>query len=161
VVSRGRARALGRALHQGVRAAADGADRRRDRRYRSAHVLSDLRAGREHALNPRELDSAPLILPEEIARARAAAQASGKRTVQILEEQCALPAEAFVAALGATLGYEIAAMGELDQLEPAFDLLPYTEGLARGCALMRSPDGELVMAFGDPFDAALRPWAEE
>jgi general secretion pathway protein E len=112
-------------------------------------------------LNPRELDSAPLILPEEIVRARASAQASGKRTVEMLEEQSGLQPDAFVAALGATLGYAVAAMQELDRLEPAFDLLPYTEGLAHGCALMRTPDGELVMAFGDPFDATLRPWAEE
>jgi general secretion pathway protein E len=112
-------------------------------------------------LNPRELDAAPLILPEEIGRARASAQASGKRAVEILEERSGMPAETFVAALGATLGYTVAPMRELDRLEPAFDLLPYTEALAHGCALMRTPDGELVMAFGDPFDAALRPWAEE
>ena len=112
-------------------------------------------------MNPRELDSAPLILPEQIGRARASAAASGKRAVEILEEQSGLPADAFVAALGATLGYSVAAMDELDRMEPAFDLLPYTEGLSHGCALMRTLDGELVIAFGDPFDAALRPWAEE
>jgi len=112
-------------------------------------------------LNPRELDSAALILPEEIQRARAGTQASGKRAVEILEEQSGLPPETFVAALGATLGYTVAPMEELDRLEPAFDLLPYTEGLAHGCALMRSLQGELIMAFGDPFDPSLRPWAEE
>jgi general secretion pathway protein E len=112
-------------------------------------------------LNPRELEAAPLILPEEIGRARAGAAASGKRTVAVLEEQCGLPAETFVAALGATLGYTVAPMEELNSLQPAFDLLPYTEALARGCVLMRTADGELMMAFGDPFDPALRPWAEE
>jgi general secretion pathway protein E len=112
-------------------------------------------------LNPRELDSAPLILPEEIARARTSAHASGKRTVEMLEEQSGLQPDAFVAALGATLGYAVAPMQELDRLEPAFDLLPYTEGLAHGCALMRTLAGELVMGFGDPFDVTLRPWAEE
>ncbi len=112
-------------------------------------------------MNPRELESAPLILPEDIVRARTAAQTSGKRAVEILEEQSGLPPEAFVAALAATLGYTAAFMHELDNLEPAFDLLPYTEALARGCMLARTPDGELVLAFGDPFDPALRPWAEE
>ena len=112
-------------------------------------------------MNPRELESAPLILPEDILRARTAAQASGKRALEILEEQAGLPPEAFVAALGATLGYTVVFMHELDHLEPAFDLLPYTEALARGCMLARAPDGELVMAFGDPFDPTLRPWAEE
>jgi general secretion pathway protein E len=112
-------------------------------------------------LNPRELESAPLILPEEIVGARVSAHATGKRTIDILEEQSGLAPEAFVAALAATLGYATAAMYELDRLEPAFDLLPYTEALAHGCVLARRPNGELVMAFGDPFDPALRPWAEE
>jgi general secretion pathway protein E len=112
-------------------------------------------------LNPLELEAAPLILPDEIGRARAGAAISGKRTVDVLEEQCGLPAETFVAALGATLGYTVAPMEELNSLQPAFDLLPYTEALARGCVLMRTADGDLIMAFGDPFDPALRPWAEE
>jgi general secretion pathway protein E len=112
-------------------------------------------------LNPRELESAPFILPEDILRARTSAQASGKRAVEILEEQSGLLPEAFVAALGATLGYTVVFMQELDHLEPAFDLLPYTEALAHACVLARTPDGELIMVFGDPFDPLLRPWAEE
>ena len=112
-------------------------------------------------MNPNELSGAPLILPEEIAQARAGAQASGKRTVEILEEQSGLPPEAFAAALGATLGYTVASMQDLDALAPAFDLLPYNDATARGCVLFRGEGGALVMAFGDPFDPALRPWAEE
>jgi len=112
-------------------------------------------------LNPRELESAPLILPEDVLRARTSARASGKRVVEILEEQSGLPPEAYVAALGATLGYTVVFMQKLDSLEPAFDLLPYTEALAHGCVLARAPDAELVLAFGDPFDPALRPWVEE
>ena len=112
-------------------------------------------------MNPRELESAPLILPDDVAKARASARASGKRIVEILEEQSALPPEAFVAALAATLGYTAVFMRELDSLEPAFDLLPYTEAMAHGCVLARAADAELVLAFGDPFDPALRPWAEE
>ena len=59
-------------------------------------------------MNPRELDSAALIVPEEITRARTAALASGKRAVDVLEEQTGLPPETFVAALGARLGYSTA-----------------------------------------------------
>jgi general secretion pathway protein E len=112
-------------------------------------------------LNPRELESAPLILPEHLTKARASARASGKRMVELLEEQSALAAEAFVAALGATLGYAVVSMHELDALEPAFDLLPYTDALAHSCVLARTPETELVLAFADPFDPALRPWVEE
>jgi len=112
-------------------------------------------------VNPNELSGAPLILPEEIAKARVSAQASGKRAVEILEDQSGLAPEAFAAALGATLGYPVASMQDLDALVPAFDLLPYNDALGRGCILFRGAGGALVMAFGDPFDPALRPWAEE
>jgi len=113
-------------------------------------------------VNPRELESVSHILPDEIARARRMAQASGKPAIELLEEAVGLPAEGFVAALAATLGYDVLAMAEMDRLSPAFDLLPYTEALARGCVLFRNgADDELVLAFGDPFNASLRPWAEE
>jgi len=112
-------------------------------------------------VNPRELESVSHILPDEIARARSLAQASGKSAVDLLQEAVGLPAEGFVAALAATLGYEVLPMSEMDRLAPAFDLLPYTEALARGCLLFRNGGGELIFAFGDPFNASLRPlpWA--
>jgi general secretion pathway protein E len=112
-------------------------------------------------MNPRELESVSHILPDEIARARRLAQASGKAAVELLEEAVGLPSEGFVAALAATLGYEVLPMAEMDRLTPAFDLLPYTEALARGCLLLRNGGDELILAFGDPFNASLRPWAEE
>jgi general secretion pathway protein E len=112
-------------------------------------------------VNPRELESVSHILPDEIARARSLAQTSGKAAVDLLQEAVGLPAEGFIAALGATLGYEVLPMSEMDRLVPAFDLLPYTEALARGCLLFRNGGGELIFAFGDPFNASLRPWAEE
>jgi general secretion pathway protein E len=112
-------------------------------------------------LKPRELDAVSHILPEEIERARAAARASGRPLVELLEEISGLGSEAFVGALGATLGYDVLAMSDMDRLSVAFDLLPYTDALARGCVLFRGEQGELVLAFGDPFDPALRPWVEE
>ncbi len=51
-------------------------------------------------MNPRELESAPLILPEDIARARSRAQASGKRAVEMLEEPSGLPPEALRCSAG-------------------------------------------------------------
>jgi general secretion pathway protein E len=112
-------------------------------------------------LNPRDFNSVSLLLPDEIERARKSAQASGKSVVDILQDVCGLQPEDFVRALGATLGYEVTSMAELDQLAPAFDLLPYTEALAHGCVLFRAEREGLVLVFGDPFNAALRPWAEE
>ena len=112
-------------------------------------------------MNPRELSAAPLLLPEDIERARRAAQASGKPAAEILQELSGLSPESFVAALGAALGYEALGMADMEDLTPAFDLLPYTEALAHGCILFRDGSGSLLLAFGDPFNAALRPWAEE
>ena len=112
-------------------------------------------------MNPRELSSAPLLLPEDIERARSTARASGKPVTEILQDASGLSSESFVAALGATLGYDAIGMAEMDVLLPAFDLLPYTEALAHGCILFRDAGGALVLVFGDPFNAALRPWVEE
>jgi general secretion pathway protein E len=112
-------------------------------------------------VNPRDLTTASLLLPDEIERARRTAQASGKPVTEVLQEVCGLPPEEFVKALGATLGYDVMTMAELDQLDPAFDLLPYTEALAHGCVLFRAAQDGLVLVFGDPFNASLRPWAEE
>jgi general secretion pathway protein E len=112
-------------------------------------------------MNPNELSGVPLILPEAIAEARTGALTSGKRAVEILEDQSGLAPELFVQALAATLGYPAASMQDLDTLAPAFDLLPFNEALGRGCVLFRGDAGALVIAFGDPFDPTLRPWAEE
>jgi general secretion pathway protein E len=49
-------------------------------------------------------------------------------------------------------------------MTPAFDLLPYAEVVQRECVLLRGAgtgDATLIMAFADPFNEALRPWAEE
>ncbi|HEY7759824.1 MAG TPA: GspE/PulE family protein, partial [Burkholderiales bacterium] len=112
-------------------------------------------------MNPRELSSAPLLLPEDIERARHAARASGKTVSEILQDASGLSTESFVAALGAALGYDAIGMAEMDALLPAFDLVPYTEALAHGCVLFRDAGGALMLVFGDPFNAALRPWVEE
>jgi len=78
------------------------------------------------------------LAPEAIAQARKAAQSSGKPAVEILEETSGMAPEAFVPALGAALGYATITMSELDDFTPAFDLLPYTEALARGCVVFRN-----------------------
>ena len=64
-------------------------------------------------MNPRDLNSASLLLPEDIERARAIARSSGKSVVDALEDQLGLPAEQFVHALGATLGYDVISMGSI------------------------------------------------
>jgi len=112
-------------------------------------------------LNPSDLSSVPMLSQDLMARARATAVASGKPMTEVLEEMSNLPAEDYIVALAATLGYRTAGMADMEALAPAFDLLPYTEALAHGCILFRSDRDGLVLVFADPFNPVLRPWAEE
>ena len=111
-------------------------------------------------MNPRDLVVPPLTAAD-IERAQRGAQLSGKPVTEVLEEQSGLASEAFVRSLAAALGCEPIDMGRMNEMSPAFDLLPYTEALARACVLFRSPTHGLVLVFADPFNPALRPWAEE
>jgi general secretion pathway protein E len=96
----------------------------------------------------------------QIAQAREAAAAARRRLVDVLEESLGLDADAFTARLAQTLRLEPLGMQELRDLAPAFDLLPFAECAQRGCVLLRG-EGELLLAFDDPFSAELQAWAEE
>jgi general secretion pathway protein E len=100
------------------------------------------------------------IAVAEIAHARAAAAAAHRRQVDVLEETLGLDPDTFTARLAATLRLEPVSMSELRALSPAFDLLPFAECSQRGCVLLRG-DGELLLAFDDPFSSELQAWAEE
>ena len=112
-------------------------------------------------MKPHEFDEPVGFAPGQIAAARAAAVGSGKRIVVCLEESSGLEAEAFTHALAATFGLMPMSMADMHGAQPAFELLPYTEALARECVLFRQGGGMLVLAYADPFDLKVRPWAEE
>jgi len=112
-------------------------------------------------LNPRDLAAIPAITPADIERAQRSAHVSGRPLAEVLEEQAGLSPEDFVGSLAAALGLEVVGMARMNELTPAFDLLPYTEALARGCVLFRAPGPSLLLVFADPFNATLRPWVEE
>ena len=101
------------------------------------------------------------ITAEAITQARAAAEASRRRVVDVLEETLKDDADAFTARLAQTLRLDHLSMSELRKAEPAFDLLPFGECSQRGCALLRGAEGRLMLAFDDPFSAELHAWAEE
>src|SRR6185436_11710484 len=61
---------------------------------------------------------------------------------------------------GETLRYPVLSMAALNQLAPAFDVLPFAEALKRECAALRDSEGGLIMAFADPFQADLQDWGE-
>jgi general secretion pathway protein E len=101
------------------------------------------------------------ITAGEIAQARKLAAASRRRLVDVLEETLQGDADAFTAQLAKTLRLEHLTMADLRGAAPAFDLLPFGECSQRGCALLRAPDGRLLLAFDDPFSGELHAWAEE
>ena len=97
----------------------------------------------------------------EIEEARAAATAARRRLVEVLEAKLGLDPDAFVARLGATLRIEVMRMEELRGAAPAFDVLPFSEGAQRGCALVRGEADALWLVTDDPFSGEQQAWAEE
>ena len=98
--------------------------------------------------------------PAQIVQARRTARETGRRVLTVLEENAALSAEAFVASLGRTLNYPTLTMAALNQLEPAFDVMPFSDAVKRECLALRTRDGELIVAFADPFQPGVQEWGE-
>jgi general secretion pathway protein E len=107
------------------------------------------------------LADAKQISSLEIEQARAAATTARRRLVEVLEAKLGLDPDEFVARLGATLKIEVMRMEDLRGAAPAFDVLPFSEGAQRGCALVRGEAGALWLVTDDPFSAEQQAWAEE
>jgi general secretion pathway protein E len=105
--------------------------------------------------------AARALLPQHVRAARAAAAKDGGSVVGVLEQLAGMDPKDFVDALGSLLHYPVYGMDVLISLAPAFDALPYTEALERGCAALRGRDGRLLLVMSDPFDAGLQTWAEQ
>ncbi|MGA7178375.1 MAG: GspE/PulE family protein [Thiobacillaceae bacterium] len=98
---------------------------------------------------------------EQVQAARRVAVETQRHIVDVLEEESGLDAAAFLAALAATLHYPAVTMEALHRMEPAFDVLPFAESMARECLPLRDESKHLVLVMGDPFDVALQAWAEQ
>ncbi len=103
-------------------------------------------------------DGIPVSLIEEV---RAEVKGTSLRLVRLLEERLGADAETFMRRLGITVGYPVLDMQSLHRLQPAFDVVPFNDAIARECLAFREADGALLLVFADPFNAALAPWAEE
>jgi len=106
-------------------------------------------------------DPARLFTAEEIATARAEAGRTGRRVLESLEERAGLPPMDFLARLAGTFHYPPATLDDLSALDPAFDVVNYTEAVGRECVALRGRDGGLQIALTDPFDRELPAWVEE
>ena len=101
------------------------------------------------------------INPSAVHRARATAAEEGRRLMDVLEEQSGLNEDGFMRALGASLDYQVASMSDLENLQPAFDLLSFTESTERECLLLRDANDGLVLVITDPFNVEIQAWAEQ
>jgi general secretion pathway protein E len=86
-------------------------------------------------------------------------QASGRSTLEFLEERSGLGPVELTSALARALDYRVLTRADLARLEPAFDLLPPAEATRRNCLLARSGK-KLLAVIADPFDASTRSWLE-
>lgn len=80
---------------------------------------------------------------------------------EVLEEKLGLPPAVFSASLGLTLHYPVLSMEQLQQLRPAFDLLPFSLATQKNCVAFYDDAGQLRLVTGDPFVYGLSAWAEE
>jgi len=103
----------------------------------------------------------PAIAYEVIAQAHADAAVSGRRTLDVLEENLGLSATDFLSQLADTFRYPILTLEDFNRLKPAFDLLPYSLATQRECLAFYADDGVLILVSPDPFAASLQTWAEE
>ncbi|MGH8665536.1 MAG: GspE/PulE family protein [Burkholderiales bacterium] len=96
-----------------------------------------------------------------LERARLVATERGGRVMEALEECAELPPDRFVAVLARQFGTRVLTMQGMQAMTPRFDLIPFPESLRRECVLLDGQGEGLTLATGDPFDLALRAWAEE
>lgn len=101
------------------------------------------------------------INPAAVRNARTLAAAAGRRLMDVLEEQSGLSKDVFLPALAGCLDYQFASMSQLDNMQPAFDLLSFTESAEKECLLLKEIDGSLVLIITDPFNVDLQAWAEQ
>lgn len=100
------------------------------------------------------------ILPEHIQHARSVARQGQLRLLDVLEQQSGLEPESFVARLAKSLHYQALTMAQLQTLEPAFDILGFTECLQHECMPLRDEGGDLLLVLSDPFLPDVQSWAE-
>ena len=106
------------------------------------------------------MDGGLALSAATIAEARQSARQTGRRVLTVLEESTALAPEAFLERLGDMLHYPTLNMAALNQLVPAFDLLPFSDAVKRECVALRNAEGELLLGFADPFQSDIQAWAE-
>jgi general secretion pathway protein E len=96
--------------------------------------------------------------PALLAKARAQSRQSQRSLVEELHALSGQEARQIVHLLAAPFGLTVMETAEMFGQQPAFDLLPLAQALARHCVLLRDHDGLLTGVIADPFDLDLQTW---
>jgi general secretion pathway protein E len=95
-----------------------------------------------------------------LARARAQSRQSQRSLVEELQALSGLEARQIVRQLAEPFGLTVMETVEMFGQQPAFDLLPLAQALARHCVLLRDAQGSLTGVIADPFDLDLQTWLQ-
>ncbi len=96
-----------------------------------------------------------------ISKAYSDATRQGLRVLEVLDETLSLPSDDFVAQLAATFHYPVLTLADMQQMQPAFKIIPYAEAVRRECIAFLDEEGQLLTAIADPFNAGLLAWGED
>jgi general secretion pathway protein E len=100
----------------------------------------------------------PVLDANLLSKARAQCALSKRSLVEELEELSGIEPRMAVRALAQPFGLAVLETADMLAFEPAFDLLPLSQAMARHCVLLRSHDGAAVGVIADPFDLDLQTW---
>jgi general secretion pathway protein E len=103
--------------------------------------------------------TSPSPFAEQLRTAQAQALIGDRHVVEVLQENLLLDDGQLTELLGRQVNYPVLSMEQIHLLEPALDLLSFSEMLRHECLLLRSPAGEVSLVFADPFDQKLRQWS--
>ena len=95
-----------------------------------------------------------------LARARAQSRQSRRSLVEELQGLSGLEPREIVRLLAEPFGLATMETPEMFGQQPAFDLLPLAQALARHCVLLRDDAKHLTGVIADPFDLDLQTWLQ-
>jgi general secretion pathway protein E len=106
--------------------------------------------------------NAPAILLDAamLTRARAQSRQSRRSLVEELQGLSGLEPREIVGLLAEPFGLAVMETPEMFGQQPAFDLLPLAQALARHCVLLRDDAKRLTGVIADPFDLDLQTWLQ-
>lgn len=88
------------------------------------------------------------------------AAADGRRKIEFLESLSGETSANFLLKLGTTFAYPVISLDEMRALQPAFDLLSFSESLQHECVLFHKQN-DLILVFADVYAEDLPEWASE